>query len=70
MKEYTAEQMDLWGNVNMLVGVIAITAAHFIMLLLGFPPLDLVFQGVILMILIPLSYISYRAYKQTKELKE
>ena len=69
-KEFTREQMNLWGQVNLVIGAIAITAVHFGTLLLGAPPLDFVFQGILLVILVPVGYLYYRQYKQTKEIEE
>ena len=70
MKEYTKDQITLWGNLNMMAGVITITAVHFIMLLLGFAPLDLLWQGILLAILVFVGSISYKQYQQTKETEE
>lgn len=71
MKEkFTREQITLWGQINMVIGCVAITAVHLIMLLLGAPPLDWVFQGVLLVILVPVGYLYYRQYKQTKEIDQ
>jgi len=71
MKEtYTREQMDLWGAVNMVVGATAITAVHFVVLLLGTTPLDWMWQGLLLLILVPVGYLYYRKYRQTKETEE
>ena len=67
IKQFTREQMTLWGQVNMVVGCVAITAVHMIMLLLGAPPFNWVWQGILLVILVPVGYLYYRQYKQTKE---
>jgi len=66
-EEYTKEQMELWGNVNMVVGAAAITAVHVIVLLLGIPPLDWVWQGLLFGILGLVGSLYYRQYQQTKE---
>ncbi len=70
MTEYTKEQMERWGNTNMIIGAAAITAVHFIVLLLGTSPLDWIWQGFLLAVLIALGYLSYRKYRQTKETEE
>lgn len=67
MRTFTEEQMELWGTVNLFVGCVAITAAHMIVLLLGSPSLDWVWQGLLLVVLVPMGYLYYRKYQQTKE---
>ena len=67
MKKYTEKQMTFWGQFNMVVGCAAITVAHLIMSLLGAPALDWVWQGILLVILIPVGYVYYRQYQQTKK---
>lgn len=69
MKKYTEEQMTLWGNLNMMVGVVALTAAHFIMLLLGAPPLNWMYQGFLLVIVVIVASFTHRQYRQTKEIE-
>ena len=66
-ERYTKEQMELWGQVTMIVGSAAITAVHMITLLLGAPPLDWIWQGLLLVVLVPVGYLYYRKYQQTKE---
>lgn len=70
MKEYTKEQMELWGAVNMFAGCVAITAIHFLTLLFGFPSLDWKWQGFLLGVLIVVCWLYYRQYQQTKEIEE
>ncbi len=70
MTSYTEEQMELWGNTNMIIGASAITAVHFIVLLLGTSPLEWMWQGLLLAVLIPVGYLYYRKYQQTKETEE
>jgi uncharacterized membrane protein len=65
-KTYTSEQMRLWGQTNIVAGCAVITAVHMIMLLLGATPFDWVWQGVLLLVLVPVGYLYYRQYKQTK----
>ena len=69
-ERYTKEQITLWGQLNIVVGAIAITGVHFCALLFGFPPLDVVFQGILLVILVPAGYLYYRQYRNTKENEE
>jgi hypothetical protein len=69
-ERYTKEQVELWGNVNLVVGATAITAVHFIALLLGALPFDWFWQGALLVVLIPVGYLSYRRYLQTTEAEE
>ena len=69
-KEYTSEQMELWGKTNLLIGACVMPAVHLIMGLLGAPPFDWVWQGIMLMILAPLTYFQYRQYQRTKEKDE
>lgn len=66
MKEYTKEQMELWGYVNVFAGCAAITVTHFIFLLSGSPPLDWVWQGVLLIVLVSMGFLYYRKYQKTK----
>ncbi len=66
MKQYTEEQITLWGQINMVVGCAAITAVHLIVLLLGVPPLDWVWQGILFVILVSVGYLYYRPYQKTK----
>lgn len=70
MKEYTEKQMVLWGQTNMVAGSAAITAVHMIVLLLGSPPLDWVWQGLLLVVLGLVGSLYYRQYQKTKEIKE
>lgn len=70
MKEYTKEQMELWGNINVVVGAAVITAVHMIVLLLGTPPLDWMWQGLLFVVLVLVGYMSYRKYRKTKETEE
>ncbi len=70
MTEYTKEQMERWGNTNMIIGAAAITAVHFIVLLLGASPMNLFWQGLLLVVLVSVGYLSYRQYRQTKETEE
>lgn len=65
-EEFTREQMELWGNISMVVGATAVTAVHFIALTLGAIPLDWMWQGILLVILIPVGYLYHRKYQQTK----
>lgn len=53
----------------MVAGSAAITAAHVIMLLLGFPPLEMIWQNFLLVLLVLVGYLYYRLYRQTKESK-
>ena len=69
-EEFTRKQMELWGNTNMIIGATTITAVHFIVLLLGTTPLDWFWQGLLLVILVPIGYLYYRQYQQTKETEE
>jgi len=69
-ENYTNEQMELWGNVNLIIGATAITAVYFVTLLLGTTPLDWFWHGLLLVILVPVGYFYYRQYKQTKETEE
>ncbi len=70
MTRYTEEQMELWGNTNMIIGASAITAVHFIVLLLGTSPLEWFWQGLLLVVFVPVGLLYYRRYKQTKETEE
>ena len=69
-EEYTTEQIELWGNVNLVVGAAAVTTVHFIVLLLGTPPLDWVWQGLLLVVLVSVGFVYHRKYQQTKEKEE
>lgn len=66
-EEFTRDQMTLWGQVNMVIGAIAITAVHFGTLLFGVPPLEWGWHGVLLLVLVPVGYLYYRQYRNTKE---
>jgi len=70
MKEYTEEQMNAWGNYTMLVGTVAITLVHIITLVFGVPPLDLLWQAALLLILVMVTYIYRQQYRKTKEKEE
>ena len=69
-EEFTREQMTLWGQTWMVIGCAVITAVHLIMLLLGAPPLDWVWQGFLFVVLVLVGYLYYRLYQQTKETEE
>jgi membrane protein implicated in regulation of membrane protease activity len=69
-ERYTKDQITLWGQLNMVIGAIAITAVHFGARLFGVPPLDWIWQGILLVVLVPVGYLYYRQYKQTKEKDE
>ena len=68
MKEkFTEKQMLLWGQTNMVIGCVVITVIHLVTGLLGIPPIDWVWQGVLLVVFIPVGYLYYRQYQQTKK---
>lgn len=69
-EEFTREQMELWGQANFVLGAVVITAVHMIVLLLGLPPFTWIWQGVLLVVLVPVFYLYHRKYQQTKEKEE
>jgi len=59
--------MQLWGQVNLLIGAAAVSLTHFIVLLLGSPPMDVFWHGGLFFIVAGVAYFYYGKYKRTKE---
>lgn len=67
---FTREQMRIAGQINVVIGALAITGTHMLVLVFGFAPLDLFFQGILFSLLVVVGLLYYRLYQKTKEIKE
>jgi len=67
-KIYTREQMKLWGQFNLVFGVLVLSLMELWFQIVGPIPLDWIWHSLVSVVFLVVVYFYHRLYQKTKEI--